>query len=764
MNLCTWTQGLRKCLPVLIAALAILAPSVLDAQSMMRVVHVLPGGTPLDAKIANTSVATNLAFRDATSNVAVSANVLTEFFEAGTSNRLTFKTYPTTTDKSYTIYMVGIPPKSLEAPVVVERLSSLTFFNGVGKLGVVNMAPDAGDLDVVITDAKGQKKSFDGMSYKAARPYQDTNPGTFTVEVAQKGGAVFYRATGNLPSEKAATIVITGRLAVANEFKINMVTDNDDSEQRPIATLTPSLENKQAKYRVAQLVPDIAPVDVYVDNVRPAFATGLGWRNATELLVTGDGNRTIKLISPGVKPDSTFQAVSGSLSADTIYTFLAIGTKATTTETFWLTHHVNLTPSAGMAKFRLFHASIDAGQLDIKVTKSDGNSFERKNVEYKSLTESFDMPSGAVRIDVGPAGQPPTISVAGMVAAGKIVTFAVTGRKSEAGEMGVNVIDESADAAQAPITLLEPVQEPVGEAKVRVVHLAAGFGAVDIFLDDETTPRVSGLAYREATVLSTFDAGDHQVKVGLAGTGTTVTTLPVTLNADTAYTAYAYSLTGTPLLTRAYDLAPTAGKALVRLLHVSSDAGALDFTLAASDGGKITQNSFAAGESTEYAEIAPGKITVDLAAEGGAVFYRGTGNVAAGDIITLAVSGVKTTSQLAVNVVDDKNEAEQKPLAALTETTGVDDESNLTATLSVAPNPTRSILGVRFNLAKAESVRIALYDAIGNAVRSLDVPADGSGSHAVSVSTDGMAAGLYNLVMTGGNGAVIGVRPVMVVR
>lgn len=134
--------------------------------------------------------------------------------------------------------------------------------------------------------------------------------------------------------------------------------------------------------------------------------------------------------------------------------------------------------------------------------------------------------------------------------------------------------------------------------------------------------------------------------------------------------------------------------------------------------------------------------------------------------MTLAVSGVKATDQLAINVVDDKNEAAQMPLAALTrvEISGVDDEASAAAALSVAPNPTRSTLGVRFTLARAESVRITLYDVIGNAVRTMDVPADGTGRHAVSLSTDGMAAGTYNLVMTGSNGSVIGVRPVMVAR
>ncbi len=772
MKLYTLVKRVGRWLPALLMLASFALPGAGLAQSKLRVVHAMPGGPALDVKVASNAHASGIGFRDATKNAPDLSNfALVELFEAGTSTKLNFKTYTLAADKSYTLYVTGTPPKTLEEPTVVARPRTMSFPNGVSKFAVVHMGVDAGDLDIVITDSKNAKKTFNQMAYKEARPHTDVDFGNFTVEVAQKGGPVFYRATGNIPTSTAATIIVTGRLAVPGEFKLAMLIDSDDEEQKPLDILTATLENKQAKYRFVNLVPDAPPLDVYVDNVQPAFVKDVPWRSASSLQVTGDGNRTLKFVSPTPPLDSIFLSLSRKLNPDTIYTVTGIGAKASTKEIFLLTHPESMQVPGGSAKFRILHASIDAGPVDVKITKSNGETYERKNIEYKSLTQYFDIPEGSIRMDVGPAGEAPTFSGTGMVEGGTIYTFALSGRNAVADEFNVNLIDESTEGEQAPIGILTRVA--VGEAMVRVVHLVPPVPfplTIDIFVDAEQTPRATGLAYRNATALTKFAPGEHTVKVRMTGSGPNGTGIdaPVVLNADTAYTVYAFSLDpNPPLLTRAVGLAPvSSANALVRVLHASGDAGNVDITLVDAMGARTEMDDIAPGAFTDYVEIPAGSVTVDVSAAGGELFYRATGSVSAEGILTIVASGSKA-SDFALNVVDDRDENEQKPLETLTKVntgTGVDDDATKIAGLAVAPNPAMTSFGVTVDLLKDESLNVTLYDLLGASIATVADGSRGNGRRSIVVPTDGIPAGMYNVVVTGDGGSVIGVRPVMVVK
>lgn len=64
-------------------------------------------------------------------------------------------------------------------------------------------------------------------------------------------------------------------------------------------------------------------------------------------------------------------------------------------------------------------------------------------------------------------------------------------------------------------------------------------------------------------------------------------------------------------------------------------------------------------------------------------------------------------------------------------------------TLSVAPNPASGAVSMTYVLGQSASVRLELVDALGRVVREVRAGDQSAGSHAVSVTTDGLPSGAY---------------------
>jgi hypothetical protein len=66
----------------------------------------------------------------------------------------------------------------------------------------------------------------------------------------------------------------------------------------------------------------------------------------------------------------------------------------------------------------------------------------------------------------------------------------------------------------------------------------------------------------------------------------------------------------------------------------------------------------------------------------------------------------------------------------------------------VAPNPVRAAGTVRFRLARAGRVQLAVYDLRGRRVESLVDGERSAGEQTVLLSGDGLAPGVYHLKLT----------------
>ena len=79
-----------------------------------------------------------------------------------------------------------------------------------------------------------------------------------------------------------------------------------------------------------------------------------------------------------------------------------------------------------------------------------------------------------------------------------------------------------------------------------------------------------------------------------------------------------------------------------------------------------------------------------------------------------------------------------------------------------APNPARGSTRLAFTLAAAGPVRLAVYDALGRAVRTLDASDRAAGPHTLAADLAGLAPGRYHVRLQANGEAVT--RPLTVVR
>jgi hypothetical protein len=130
--------------------------------------------------------------------------------------------------------------------------------------------------------------------------------------------------------------------------------------------------------------------------------------------------------------------------------------------------------------------------------------------------------------------------------------------------------DESQPAAPAP-----------SQTNLRVVHLSPDAPEVDVYLNGDSNPSVTDLAFNEGTNFLTIAAGTYDVAVAPANTSLGAAVLPVdniALAANAKYTAVAFApVASIDALLLTDDLStPPAGQIRVRAIHTASAVGQVD--------------------------------------------------------------------------------------------------------------------------------------------------------------------------------------------
>jgi hypothetical protein len=311
-------------------------------------------------------------------------------------------------------------------------------------------------------------------------------------------------------------------------------------------------------------------------------------------------------------------------------------------------------PSTGQAKLRVVHGAPAVPAVDIFVTAPADALPSTPTIDNLAFSQqapaatqaALQVPAGSYRVRAVVDGQT-------AVAFDATVTLA-------AGNDIVLVAVPDAGPSVSPIQLLVAPKGGSasflrdGRAALRVAHFSPNVPAVDVFLK---TPGEANSAANRALSNVTFpadsgflnvNAGTYDASVALAGTLAGVLDLNgATLARGTSTSVFAIGLLGGTgaqalrLAAFADSRAPVAGKAKVRVIHLSPDAPAVDVVVlvnGAIAARPVTNLSFPNATATSL-ELDAGTYTLAVVPTGATTPILPT---AAGVPVTLAAGDVKT--------------------------------------------------------------------------------------------------------------------------
>lgn len=155
-----------------------------------------------------------------------------------------------------------------------------------------------------------------------------------------------------------------------------------------------------------------------------------------------------------------------------------------------------------------------------------------------------------------------------------------------------------------------PIKEETEEAYIRVLHASPDAPPVDIYIDGKKA--IDNLAYGMMAGYVSIEAGERKIEVFPAGsTKNPVISAKVPLDADTFTTIAAVGKLANiePLVLMDYDTMVPKNSSLIRFVHMSPNAPAVDITLP--DGKKLFSN-VGFKQVTDYISVNPGNYTLQV--------------------------------------------------------------------------------------------------------------------------------------------------------
>jgi hypothetical protein len=446
-----------------------------------------------------------------------------------------------------------------------------------------------------------------------------------------------------------------------------------DDDPAPPAPATPT-----ANLRAIHASADTPGVDVFINGTR-ALA-GVTFGQASGFNAVPAAATRVQVSLAGQPASAAAIDVNPTLAAGRDYTAIAIGSGSTgaTRLQAVLIDDAGTAPAAGQAKLRVVHGAPAVPNVDIFVTAPNDA-----------------LPATPTIAGLAFAGQAPAAGTAALtVPAGQYrIRARVTGQTAIAFDSGTVAIPAGGDLVLVAVPDAGPSLSPIqlllapkggtaafirdGRAALRVAHLSPNVPAVDVFLK---APGAANAAGNRALANVTFpndsgflniDAGTYDASVALAGSLNGVINLNgATLARGTSTSVFAIGLlngTGAQALQLkafADDRTPVAGKAKVRVIHLSPDAPAVDVVVLS--GGAIaarpvTNLAYPNATATALA-LDPGTYTLAVVPTGATtpVLPSAAGvpvTLAAGDVVTIAAVGALSASGAApfqFKVLNDK--------------------------------------------------------------------------------------------------------------
>lgn len=199
-------------------------------------------------------------------------------------------------------------------------------------------------------------------------------------------------------------------------------------------------------------------------------------------------------------------------------------------------------------------------------------------------------------------------------------------------------------------------EDEPSKANVMVIHASADAPGVDLLVDNNKV-NTQALTFPNSTGYLAVNAGTRNIKVNASGTSTTVINADLTLAENKNYSVFAANtLSSIEAVVLEDNLAtPAAGKAHVRVVHLSPDAPAVNIGVQGLATNLFTNLAFKSGTAFTPVDAGTYNLEVKLASNN-AVVLTIPATLAAGKIYTVFARGFVTppagnTNSLGVSVI-----------------------------------------------------------------------------------------------------------------
>lgn len=422
-------------------------------------------------------------------------------------------------DTAYTIFATGRLGALNVQPVILTRWLGLAPTPGRSMVRVLQGSLEAGNVDITITDAIGAETNLSSLAFRSSSTYTPIPAGQLDVLVRAAGGEQLYKATGNIPQGALLTIVAVGDPG-ASTFKLSVLFDSDSLARSPMDTLRAVSANPLGGIRFVQASSKLGTVDIMVDN--QGAVPDLAFRDAS-----GVQQRPAGTYEAAAIDQTGVTVVLGDVDviADLSQTAFVVGRPQDGNSGFLvLTTDGSAQPAAGKSSIRLVNTSTDVGIVNIEIEHSDASKRQIDFSGFRNFTPYQSATPGLTTVRVTQVDSASPILVAsGTIPAGAIGTLILNGTVEE-GNLGVNLLLESDQAAQTPMILFQTMTGVGSRARIisrmEVVPNPASDRATLVY----AIGRPATLSYMLYSVagekiadreLGPREAGEHRLRIDL---------------------------------------------------------------------------------------------------------------------------------------------------------------------------------------------------------------------------------------------------------
>ena len=195
-------------------------------EAMVRVVHAIPAGAPIDIYAGDLAVFESLAYKAVMPyRVVEGKRYVFSARPAGMPNAkpLSSNTEGLDAGEYYTVFALPGVSQGVHLRVVDDLLTAPA--TGRAKLRVVHGSSDAGELDLVATGAK--TALFDGVDFQSVTSYEEIEPLNGSLEIRADGQAVALATVANAHVEAGRfyTVVIVGNARSTPKLEAFIIED-----------------------------------------------------------------------------------------------------------------------------------------------------------------------------------------------------------------------------------------------------------------------------------------------------------------------------------------------------------------------------------------------------------------------------------------------------------------------------------------------------------------------------------------------------------